>query len=238
MSVIKDLVYEQDYKDFEKQFPDILGTDAKKAALEAERELTEIVRGRFREMPHIISPESKANFDACEGKLDRLTWLRGGRIRSIISYTNYDARIVVEIPNSVFVKASLEILQFVTSKAQWVKIESVQKDWMRIIVNIAYFANIGDTSAVVEEELDNHPEAIELSDASYEVEKNIMLSDPGLYATIASISEEMGMTPDEYYDHMEAFLKANPQIYEEIIEEALKKKRDRQRYECDPETLF
>ena len=110
MSVMKDLVYEQDYKAFNEQFPDVLGTDAKKAAREAEQELTMSVRKRFREMPHIIIPEGQKNFDACESKLDRLALTREARIRSVISYVNYDARIILEMPNAFFVKYSLGVL--------------------------------------------------------------------------------------------------------------------------------
>lgn len=236
MSVMKDLVYEQDYKAFNEQFPDVLDTDIKKAARDADNELTLCVRKRFMEMPHIILPEGKENFDACEGKLDRLALTREARIRSVISYVNYDARIILEMPNASFVKFSLEVLDFVTKRAQWIKFETAEDGWIRMIVNIAYFANIGDTSAVVRDEMDNHPEVTDLNDASYEEEKSIMLNKPELSDGIAAAAEQVGLTPDEWYDRMEAFLQANPQIYEEFIEEALKKKRDKLRREVEPET--
>lgn len=234
MSVLKDLVYEQDYKEFNEQFPEVLGTDAKRAAREAEKELTLCVRARLRNMPHIITPEGQANFDACEGRLDKLAMTREGRIRSVISYQNYDARIILELPIAVFVKTSLEVLSFVTKRAQWIKFEAAEDGWIRMIVDIAYFANIGDTSEAVEKEMDEHSEALELNVASYEEERAAMLNNPKLNAGIAEAAEKMGLTPEEWYDRMEAFLKSNPNVYEEIIEEALKRKRDKQRYECDP----
>lgn len=237
MSVMKDLVYEQDYKAFNEQFPDVLGTDAKKAAREAEQELTMSVRKRFREMPHIIIPEGQKNFDACESKLDRLALTREARISSVISYVNYDARIILEMPNASFVKYSLGVLEFVTKRAQWIKFEAAEDGWTRMIVNIAYFANIGDTSTVVEEELDNHLEVVELSDASYEEEKSVMINSPELNAGITETAEKMGLTPDEWYDRMEAFLQANPDVYEDFIEDALKRKRDRQRHQVEPEYI-
>lgn len=235
MSVMKDLVYEQDYKAFKEQFSDVLETDAKYAAKEAEKELMLTVRKRFKDMPHMITPEGQANFDACEGKLDRYAMIRDARIRSVISYVNYDARIILELPNAVFVESSLDVLQFVAQRAQWIKFEAAEDGWIRMIVNIAYFANIGDTSAVVDEEMDNHPEALELSDASYEEEKNAMLSSSALGASIEEVASEMGMTPDEWYDRMEAFLQDNPDVFDEFIEEELKKKRDKQRREVEPE---
>lgn len=237
MSVLKDLVYEQDYREFNEQFSEVLGTDTKRAAREAKKELTMCVRSRLRNMPHIITPEGQANFDACEGKLDKLALTREGRIRSIISYLNYDARIILELPIAVFVKTSLEVLSFVTKRAQWIKFETADDGWIRIIVGIAYFANIGDTSEAVEEEMDEHPEALELNVASYEEERDVMLNDPKLNAGIAEAAEKMGLTPDEWYDRMEAFLESNPDIYEEIIEEALKRKRDKQRREVEPEYI-
>ena len=45
------------------------------------------------------------------------------------------------------------------------------------------------------------------------------------------------MPPDEWYDRMEAFLQANPDVYEDFIEDALKRKRDRQRHQVEPEYI-
>ena len=162
---------------------------------------------------------------------------REARIRSVISYANYDARIILEMPNASFVKYSLGVLEFVTKRAQWIKFEAAEDGWTRMIVNIAYFANIGDTSTVVEEELDNHLEVVKLSDASYEEEKSVMINSPELNAGITEAAEKMGMTPDEWYDRMEAFLQANPDVYEDFIEDALKRKRDRQRHQVEPEYI-
>lgn len=234
---MKDLVYEQDYKAFKEQFSDVLETDAKHAAKEAEKELMLTVGKRFKDMPHIITPEGKANFDACEGKLDRYAMSCDARIRSVISYANYDARVVLELPHAVFVKSSLDVLRFVSQRAQWIKFESAADGCIRMIVNIAYFANIGDTSGVVEEEMDNHPEAMELSDASYEEEKNAMLGSSELGANIEEVASEMGMTPNEWYDRMEVFLQDNPDVFDEFIEKALKKKRDQLRQEEEPEII-
>lgn len=231
-----DLVYEQDYKKLEEDHPEIFSSEMKGEAIRAERELLAKVRARFKEQPHYIPPENKKLFDDCEGKLDRLAMLKHGRIRSVISYANCFARITVELENMLFAGETMYLLQYATEKAQWVKFDTTKEGWISISFGIELFANLGDKNAIIEEELDKNPEACEIQDAAYEEEKQIMLSNPKVYEMIKSLADEVGMTPEEWYDLMERMLYNNPTVYRDVIEEALKSKRDSMRHECEPET--
>lgn len=235
MSKLLDLVYEQDYKKLVDDHPEVFSSETRADAIRAEKELLAIVRERFKEMPHYISPENQKCFDYCEGKLDRLALLKQGRIRSVVSYVNYYARITVEVENMIFAGETLEIFKAVSEKAQWIRFETSENGWMKLIFGIDYFANIGDKGAVVDQEMDEHPEACELNDAAYEEEKQKVLSIPKIYDAIKSIADELRMTPEEWYDVADVMLSQNPDICREVMEESLKQQRDKSRYECDPE---
>ena len=235
MSGLKDLVYEQDYKKIFEAFPDVFDNEPKGEAMRAERELLATVRERFKQMPHVILPENQEKFDFCEAQLDRLAMLKQGRIRSIISYVNYGARIDIEFENGKFGGDTLSLLQAVTERSISMNMVVTDEGWIKISFYLPYFENVGDRSAVISEELDGNPEAVALQDAAYIEERDAILKRPELYEMVKKAADEKGMTPEEWYDVMDAATARNPDILREFMDKSLKKRRDQMRHECEPE---
>ena len=235
MSGLKDLVYEEDYKKIFDANPDVFDNEPKGEAMRAERELLATVRDRFKQMPHVILPENQENFDFCEAKLDRLAMLKQGRIRSIISYVHYGARIDIEFQNGKFGGDTLSLLQEVTQRSISMNMVVTEEGWLRISFYLPYFENVGDKSAVVSEELDENPEAVALKNAAYIEERDAVLRRPELYERVKKAADEMGMTPEEWYDAMDAATRRDPDILRTFMDNNLKKRRDRMRHECEPE---
>ena len=235
MSGLKDLVYERDYKKLYDENPEIFDTKSKGDAMKAELELLKTVRERFKNMPHVILPESQQNFDFCEGKLDRLALLKQGRIRSTISYVNYCARIDVSFPNGKFGNETLHILQSVTERSVSMNITTTKEGWIKLSFYLDYFENVGDKTAVIHEELDEKSEAVALQNAAYEEERNAVLGMPAIYELVKTLADEVGMTPEAWYDMMNGMIFKNPDEIHSLMEESLKKRRDQLRHECEPE---
>ena len=235
MSGLKDLVYEEDYKRIFDANPDVFDNEPKGEAMRAERELLATVRERFKQMPHVILPENQEIFDFCEAQLDRLAMLKQGRIRSIISYVNYGARIDIEFENGKFGGDTLSLLQAVTERAISIKMVVIEEGWIRISFYLPYFETVGDKSAVISEELDENPEAVALQDVAYIEERDAVLSRPELYEVIKKLADEKGMTPEEWYDTMDAMTSQNLDILRSFMDNSLKKRRDQMRRECEPE---
>ena len=235
MSGLKDFVYEQDYKKLFEAYPDIFCNEPKGEAMQAELELLATVRARFKEMPHVILPESQENFDFCEAQLDRLAMLKKGRIRSVISYVNYCARIDIEFENGKFGGETLSLLQAVTERAISMNMVVTNENRIRISFYLPYFENVGDKSAVINEELDENSEAVALQDAAYIEERDAVLSRPEIYEMIKKLADEKGMTPEEWYDVMDAATSQDPEILRSFMDNSLKKRRDKLRYESEPE---
>mgnify|MGYP003434412410 FL=1 len=98
------IIYERDYSqevmDFRKKTYTQSSADAWDFVVN--KEIMKSIGERFRELPHIIIPQNKLLFEECEKKLDRFAFLHGGKIRSVVSYENFDAHIYVELPFFVF----------------------------------------------------------------------------------------------------------------------------------------
>ena len=52
-------------------------------------------------------------------------------------------------------------------------------------------------------------------------EKEIVMNDPQLCAIIEKLAEGTGLSPEEYYDQVDAMLKEHPEIFEELLNKGL-----------------
>ena len=97
---MENIIYERDYSqevmDFRKKTYTQSSADAWDFVVN--KEIMKSIGERFRELPHIIIPQNKLLFEECEKKLDRFAFLHAGKIRSVVSYENFDAHIYVELP--------------------------------------------------------------------------------------------------------------------------------------------
>ena len=126
------------------------------------KEIIKSIGERFRELPHIIIPQNKLLFEECEKKLDRFTFLHGGKIRSVVSYENFDAHIYVELPFFEFHGEDLELLRFITNSMDMVHFYTTEGGGIRLSVSLEYFYDAGDKDAIIAEEVSKHPKLLDI----------------------------------------------------------------------------
>ncbi len=222
-----DVIFERDYTQEVKKIREMTYTQASKDAWDfaVSNDVMKNIGERFRELPHIIIPKNKELFEECEKLLDRFALLHSGKIRSVISYENFDAHIYVELPFFEFHGEDLELFRYVTNCMDMIHFYPIETGGIRLSVSLEYFYDAGDKDAIIAEEVSKHPELVDMLDSTHEEEKEIVMNDPKLRAIIEQLAEGTGLSPEEYYDHFDAMLKEHPEIFEEILEESLDNQR-------------
>lgn len=229
MSNLQDIIYEHDYADQVKQLREMTHTEVGEQAWNyaVDEGVMKTIGVRFRELPHIIIPRNKEIFEKCEQLLDRMAFHRGGHIKSVISYDSFDAYIYLDLPFFEFFEDSMETLRYISENVRSVTITPIKNGHIRISVRVNYFEDIGDKDAIIDEEVSSHPELADMLTRKRNEEKALIFNNPELYAMIEKGAEGTGMTPEEWYDHMEAMIEKHPEILDEFIEENLRKKREK-----------
>lgn len=229
MNNLQDVVYEHDYADQVKQIREMSHTEVGEQAWNyaVDEGVMKSIGERLRALPHIIIPRNKEIFVKCEKMLDRMAFHRGGYIKSVISYDSFDAYIYLELPFFEFYGESMETLRYISDNVRSVTITPSKNNHIRIWVRVNYFEDIGDKDAIIDEEVGSHPELVDMLVRKREEEKALIMNTPELYAMIEKGAEGTGMTPEEWYDYMEAMIEKHPEILDEFIEESLRKKRER-----------
>ena len=73
-----------------------------------------------------------------------------------------------------------------------------------------------------------------MQDAAYIEERDAVLSKPEIYEMVKKLADEKEMTPEQWYDFMDAATSQNPDILRSFMDNSLKKRRDQMRHECEP----
>lgn len=235
MKNLQDVIYEHDYADQVNLLREMSHTEVGEQAWKyaVDEGVMKTIGERFRDLPHIIIPRNKEVFEKCEKLLDKMAFHRGGHIKSVISYDSFDAYIYLELPFFEFLGESMNTLRYISENVRAVTITSLENGCIRISVRVNYFEDIGDKDAIIDEEIGSHPELVDMLMRKREEEKALVFNNPELYAMIEKGAEGSGMTPEEWYDHMESMLEKHPEILDEFIEERLRKKREKIKSEND-----
>ena len=224
---MENIIYERDYSqevmDFRKKTYTQSTADAWDFVVN--KGIMKSIGERFRELPHIIIPQNKLLFEECEKKLDRFAFLHAGKIRSVVSYENFDAHIYVELPFFEFHGEDLELLRFLTNSMDMVHFYTTDSGGIRLSVSLEYFYDAGDKDAIIAEEVSKHPELSDMMCKKEDEEKEIVLNDPQLRAIIEKLAEGTGLSPEEYYDQFDAMLKEHPEIFDELLTKGLDEQR-------------
>ena len=232
---MENVIFERDYSQEVREFREKTYTKSSADAWDyaVSEGVMKRIGERFRELPHVIIPKNKVIFEECEKILDRFAFLHAGKIRSIISYENFDAHIYVELPFFEFHGEDFEVLKYLTDNMDMVHFYTTDEGWIRLSVSVAYFYDVGDKDAIIADEVSKHPELVDMMESTHDEEKEIVMNDPKLRTVIEKLAEGTGLSPEEYYDHFDAMLKEHPKIFEEILEKGLKSQRKKLKEEND-----
>jgi len=224
---MEDIIYEHDYTEEKQMMLDFEDTETSRAAWNyaMNAEVMKAIGQRLRELPHIIIPQNKLIFEECEQRLDKMALFHGGRIRSIISYETFDAHIYLDLPFFEFHGEEQETLKYIANNAHSVTIVPSEDGRIRLSVRVDYFEDIGDTDAIIHEEIMKHPQLVELLTQQHDEEKDRILSDPQLYSVLERAAEGTDMTPEEWLDFLETVLHEHPEAFMELLEDNLKQRR-------------
>ena len=226
---MENVIYERDYSQEVNEIREKTYTKSSADAWDyiMENEIMKKIGERFRELPHIIIPQNKEIFEECEKKLDRFAFLHAGKIRSVVSYESFEAHIYVELPFFEFHGEDLELIRYITQNMDMIHFYTTEEGWIRLSVSLEYFYDAGDKDAIIAEEVANYPELVDLMGSREDEEKETVMNDPQLRAIIEQLAAGTGLTPEEYYDQLDAIIKDDPTIFEMLVSKALDEQRRR-----------
>ncbi len=71
-----------------------------------------------------------------------------------------------------------------------------------------------------------HPELVDELLSSADAEKDAILANPQLSAIFENAAEQIGITPREYLDHLEAVIEENPEKFYKMLHQQFKKEQE------------
>lgn len=158
-------------------------------------------------LPKVIDPAQKADYEFLLSKLDALAKRTGGKIRGEISYSNWEATIVVLLPFLEMTNdEELNLLKELSERCNMLNITPTDDGGIRLYVFIRYFEEVADSMEIertIEQKLQQMPEL----KAEFERQQKEMREQ--VYATylkskeIISSVEELQTKSDQ--DEKEAF---------------------------------
>lgn len=97
------------------------------------------------QLPHIVNSSQKSAFESSLTILETMTKSLGGKIYSEINYENFNAFIVVTLPNFDFYEdGTIEYLRTVSTSAKQITFHNLGKNEINMTVQFNYFKRIRD----------------------------------------------------------------------------------------------
>ena len=222
-------VYEQDYRKHREQYHEMVSSSGRDDAFNLIMELgiMKDIDRRFLELPHIINPTIKTAYEHSLLLLDSWAMLKGGQIKGEVSYEKFDACITVIFPFFEFIdEASIEYLRYLSTYARSITFCPAAEGGIELRVSFNYFEDFGDKNAIIEEEIQKHPELVDALIDSANAERKLILDDPIMQTFISKAAEDACITPEEYLDRFEALWEEDPMVIMEILHNELRKKAE------------
>lgn len=225
---MKDIVFEEDYSN-EKLYAEQSDVTAKRAmSCAVDNGVFRSIDERLQTTPHIINPKNKANYDKAVSYLQYIAMMRGGKIKSVVSYERYEATIDLVLPFHEYSDNLKKYIAFIFETARCVNIYPEKEGGIRLAVRYNYFELCGNIDEIIGKEVAEIPE---LADALLEhnnAEREAALSNPDIYNMLAPAAERAGMTVEEYYDFFDKAMREHPDEFMEMIIDSLTASREKQ----------
>lgn len=228
------IVYEYDYREEKKPLLSTTHTDKRERAFQLSQEtgVYKAIGDRIRALPRVLSPIKKEFYDKCLAILERYAAHWGGYIKGVVSYEIFDAYIYLDLPFHEYVfYDNMDELTYITQNARSICYSVIDNKFIRMAVHIDYFEDIGDIDAIIEEEIEKHPDLCDALIDSHNSEVEAILSNPMLVAMLEPEAEKFGMTVEEYLIKLNQMIEAHPKEFAELIDEELRKRHNKKSHE-------
>lgn len=228
------IVYEHDYREEKKQLLSTTHSDKRERAfkLSQETRVYKAIGDRIRELPHVLNPIKKEFYEKCLAILERYAAHWGGCIKGVVSYEIFDAYIYLDLPFHEYVfYDNMNELTYITKNARSICYSVIDNEYIRMAVHIDYFEDIGDIDAIIEEEVEKHPNLCDALVDSHNSEVEAILSNPMLVAMLEPEAEKFGITVEEYVIKLNQMIEVHPKEFAELIDEELRKRHNNKSYE-------
>ena len=210
-------IFERDYRITEKS----KNTSSKKPNIidyAAESGFFKAYNDAMLKIPKYIVQEDKEAYEDLLFRLDMYANRLGGKIKGIVDYEKYNSHIIVELPH--FEASDPEeyaLLADIAAKTNIVIFEPSEDGGIRLYIMINYFNEIEDADHVLTDCIMNDEKLVEMFEEEHEKEKEQVLSNPELSEYIEKCADEMGMTPEDFYDWFDDAYTSNPQKFMKIL---------------------
>lgn len=150
---------------------------------------------RMKQIPKVVVPEDKANYEYLLNRLDKLAQKLGGKIHGIVSYDDWDAHIYVDLP--YFEATSDEqhqLLREINEKAHNVTFYGQENGGVHISIMINYFEEVmddADSGAILEEEILKQPEMVAYLTEQRKKKRDLLFSVIKQYAAMSELLKKM-----------------------------------------------
>ena len=228
------IVYEHDYRKEKKQLLGTVCSDKSELAFQLSQEtgVYKAIGDRIRELPHVLNPVKKEFYEKCLAILERYAAHWGGYIKGVVSYEIFDAYIYLDLPFHEYVfYDNMDELTYITKNARSICYSVIENKYIRMAVHIDYFEDIGDIDAIIEEEVEKHPDLCDALVESHNSEVESILSNPMFVSMLEPEAEKLGITVEEYVVKLNQMIEEHPKEFAELIDEELRKRHKKASHE-------
>lgn len=211
---------------FERDYTDTRAEAAKQLPKFYEDTFDHIVKSGFfqrydaakKAMPKYIVPKNKEAYDDLLTRLDFFTRKKGGKIRGIVDYTDWEATIDVVLPFfECCFSEDFKLLSDIADKTSNVTFTATEDGNIHLHLMFRYFEDIGDRENLIEETIMQDDKLVELLTQQREEEKKYALSHPVLGPFLEEKSSEIGMTAEALYDMLDDACHDHPEILRDLL---------------------
>ena len=178
-------------------------------------------------IPKYIVQKDKEAYEDLLFRLDIYAKRKCGKIKGIVDYEKYNSHIIVELPHFEAADAQeYALLSDIAAKTNIVIFEPSEDGGIRLYIMINYFNEIEDAGHVLTDCIMNDEKLVEMFEEEHEKEKERVLSNPEISEYIETCADELGMTPEDFYDWFDDVYTSNPEKFMKILFDHISGKND------------
>lgn len=212
-------MFERDYSELKGGFvsPKTDAAQERVIQFSTENKIFAEIGKRMRELPHIINPIKKVQYEKALDILNEYALTHSGKIQGVVSFEEFDAFIYLTLKFFEFNEKENKEISYIYQTARSVAFYPTDDGMMRMSVRYDYFEDVGDMDQIIEEVLAEHPEINDLMLEAKETELAEMLANPKIYAVLEKGAEELDVTPEEYLRVIDEICRNDPQFAIDLI---------------------
>lgn len=159
-------VYEKDYRsEYEKRYPEEVRKNIGHVGdLIQESGIMHKIGEYYNSLPKIVNQQDKRDYEYLLKALDAVALDKGGTIRGEISWTNWEATIIVQLPFFELTNdIELLLLKDLSERCDMMNIEATDDGRIRLYVHIRYFEELTDQEEInnaIEQQIHQVPELV------------------------------------------------------------------------------